>query len=230
MLAPAAPTVTDDVVTWRVEDPRTAGSTASGSGRDFDLGDTSFTRVPGGWELEVPVTRIPPVDRLEYLIEETRDGRTVLVTDPANPQVVAGAFGDHSWVSLGYREPAWLRLTAAGRHAPRPGGRGHGGRATSPCRSGRPTGTDPDEELPLLLSHDGPEMDHLGELTRFVGVMTPLRQVQGTGGLPPDAGGAARAGAPRRALLGEPRVRRRALRRCGPGAAGAGPDAAAGRS
>ena len=183
MLAPAAPTVTDDVVTWRVEDEdRWLDGVRLWS--DFDLGDTSFTRVPGGWQLELPVTRIPPVDRLEYLIEETRDGRTVLVTDPVNPQVVAGAFGDHSWVSLGYREPAWLRLTAAGgtRRDLVVEGTAAGDVAVQVWS---PEGSDPDEELPLLLSHDGPEMDHLGELTRFVGVMSALRQVQGTGGLPP---------------------------------------------
>jgi len=183
MFAPAAPSVTDGGVTWRVADHE---------GRldgvrlwtDFDLGDTSFSRVPGGWELAVPLARVPPVDRLEYLLEETRDGHTVLVTDPANPRLVGGAFGDHSWVSLGYREPAWLGLV------PAPGTRRDlvvEGTAVDDVavQLWSPAGTDPDAELPLLMSHDGPEMDHLGELTRFVGVMTAIRQVQGAGGLPP---------------------------------------------
>ncbi|HEY0238369.1 MAG TPA: alpha/beta hydrolase-fold protein [Friedmanniella sp.] len=183
MLAPAAPSVVDGRVTWRVGDHE---------GRldgvrlwtDFDLGDTSFRRVDGGWELVLAQAGLPPVDRLEYLLEETRDGYTVRVTDPANPRRVGGAFGDHSVASLGYHEPAWLGLT------PAPGTRRDlvvegtvvGGVAVQVWS---PEGTDPDEVLPLLLSHDGPEMDHLGELTRFVGVMTALRQIQGSGGLAP---------------------------------------------
>lgn len=183
MFAPAAPFVTDGCVRWRVGDHE-GRLDAVRLWTDFDLGDTAFTRVPGGWELDVPVSLVPPVDRLEYLLEETRQGGTVLVTDPANPRLVGGAFGDHSVVSLGYREPAWLSLTPA-----------HGTRRDVVVEGTAvedvsvqlwsPEGADPDEALPLLLSHDGPEMDHLGELTRFVGVMTALRQVQGTGGLPP---------------------------------------------
>lgn len=182
MPAASAPLVTGSSVTWRVDDP---------AGRlegvrlwtDFDLGDTAFIRVADGWELEVPVDRLPPLDRLEYLLEETGEGHTVMRTDPANPLQVGGAFGDHSWVSLGYREPAWLRLQAE-----------EGTRQDLAVETAvdlvhvqlwSPAGTDPDEPLPLLLSHDGPEMDHLGELTRFVGVMTALRAVQGSGGLPP---------------------------------------------
>ena len=178
----ATPHVTADSVTWRVDDPEgRLGAVRLWS--DFDLGDTAFTRVDGGWELEVARTRLPPVDRLEYLIEETVDGHTVMRTDPANPRVVGGAFGDHSWVSLGYREPAWLRLLAE-----------DGTRQDLAIETAvglvhvqlwSPAGTEPDQELPLLLSHDGPEMDALGELTRFVGVMTALREVQGSGGLPP---------------------------------------------
>ena len=176
------PVVAEDSVTWRVPDP---------DGRldgvrlwtDFDLGSTDFTRVGDGWELELAVAGLPPVDRLEYLIEETGDGHTVMRTDPANPRQVGGAFGDHSWVSLGYREPAWLKLQAA------PGARQDLAVETEAgnvhVQLWSPAGTDPDEPLPLLLSHDGPEMDHLGELTRFVGVMTALREVHGTGGLPP---------------------------------------------
>ena len=183
MLASAGPLVTNDAVTWHVgdSDGRLEGVRLWS---DFDLGDTSFRRSPGGWELAVPLEKVPPVDRLEYLLEKTQDGRTVLVTDPANPRVVGGAFGDHSWVSLGYREPAWLGLT------PPLGTRRDivvEGTAVDDVavQLWSPEGTEPDEELPLLLSHDGPEMDHLGELTRFVGVMTALRRVQGTGGLPP---------------------------------------------
>ena len=62
MPAEIGPHVTEESVTWRVDDP---------DGRlervrlwaDFDLGSTDFSRVPGGWELEVARTRLPAVDR-----------------------------------------------------------------------------------------------------------------------------------------------------------------------
>src|SRR6478735_6673567 len=104
-----APQVTaaKDAVVWHLPDP---------SGEidrvrlwsDFDLGDTTFDRVPGGWELRLPVRRLPPVDRLEYLFEVTKSNETVSVLDLDNPLEVGGAFGGHSWVSLGYRPPTWL--------------------------------------------------------------------------------------------------------------------------
>ena len=182
MPAETGPHVTGASVTWRVDDPE---------GRlervrlwtDFDLGSTDFSRVPGGWELEVARRGLPPVDRLEYLLEETADGHTVMRTDPANPRSVGGAFGDHSWVSLGYREPAWLRLQAEQGDRQDLAVETEDGLVHVQLWS--PAGTDPEQELPLLVSHDGPEMDGLGELTRFVGVMTALREVQGSGGLPP---------------------------------------------
>ena len=181
MPAAPSPLVTDTSVTWCVDDPD-GRLEAVRLWSDFDLGSTDFTRVEGGWELELARDRLPPVDRLEYLLEETGDGHTVMRTDPANPHQVGGAFGDHSVVLLGYREPAWLRLQAE-----------EGSRQDLAVETDAglvhvqlwsPAGSDPDEPLPLLLSHDGPEMDHLGELTRFVGVMTALRAVQGSGGIP----------------------------------------------
>lgn len=183
MLEAAAPSLADGAVTWRVGD-REGRLDGVRLWTDFDLGDTSFTRVEGGWQLKLSSALLPPVDRLEYLLEETREGRTVLVTDPANPRLVGGAFGDHSWVSLGYREPAWLGLTP-------PGGTRRDLVVERTAvddvvvQLWSPEGVGPDDELPLLLTHDGPEMDHLGELTRFVGVMTALRRVQGSGGLSP---------------------------------------------
>ena len=151
---------------------------------DFDLGDTSFTWSDGGWRLRRQRDALPPVARLEYLFEVTRDGDTNSTLDPDNPLRVGGAYGDHSVLALDYRPPAWLdvepvdgqreELTVAGL----PIGDLH-------AQVWSPAGTEPGDELPLLLSHDGPEMDSLGELTRFVGAMIALRQAQGTGGLPP---------------------------------------------
>ena len=167
----SAPQVTaaKDAVVWHLPDP---------SGEidrvrlwsDFDLGDTSFDRVPGGWELRLPIRRLPPVDRLEYLFEVTKNDETVSVLDLDNPLEVGGAFGGHSWVSLGYRPPTWLDTEPVAGDwqslvvSATPVGE-------VDLRLWSPAGTDSADLLPLLLSHDGPEMDSLGELTRFVGAM-----------------------------------------------------------
>ena len=78
MLSPAGPVVTDRTVRWRVEDDHRRIE-AVRLWSDFDLGDTGFAWGDDGWVLEVPLTRLPPVDRLEYLLEKTQEGRTVLL-------------------------------------------------------------------------------------------------------------------------------------------------------
>jgi enterochelin esterase-like enzyme len=128
------------------------------------LGDTTMARVPAGWE--VRLTELP-VDRLEYLLDV--DGR--LQPDPGNPHVVPGPFGDHSWVALpAYREPAWLTLD------PIPSvrtsatvSRSAVGRLDAEIWS--PADAAPEERLPLLVSHDGPEMDAYGGLTAYLGAL-----------------------------------------------------------
>lgn len=136
--------------------------------RDFDS-------IEGGWELRFPV---PPVGRIEYLLDLDTDGQHSLTVDPANPLVVGGVFGDHSWLPMpGYQEPAWLTMPGV-----------EGERASmqvetplgqmqvdlwAPVEAHGPT--------PLLISHDGPEMDTHGGLTRYVaaqiatGVLPPMR-------------------------------------------------------
>ena len=135
---------------------------------DLELGgDLDFARVPGGWELRLP---LPEVDCLEYMFEIAGDPDPRLELDAGNPHQVDGAFGAHSWLALpSYAAPAWLELT------PVPGER------TSLRVTRTPVGTvdvtvwTPDghegAELPLLVAHDGPEMDKLGELTRYVGAL-----------------------------------------------------------
>ena len=165
VLPPTA--VEDDVIAFRIADPEQL----FGGVRlwcDLTLPDTTFERVAGGWELRLP---LPAVDRVEYLLEVTRADATESWLDPGNPLRVGGAFGDHSWLALpGYREPDWLLV------APVPHER------TAITIGGTPVGdidvslwapadAGADEDLPLLISHDGPEMDELGGLTHFVGAM-----------------------------------------------------------
>jgi enterochelin esterase family protein len=166
-------TVEDGMVRFRLADPG-HGLSAVRLWHDLDLPphDRSLTRVEGGWELAVP---IPPADRWEYLFEvcgATPDGEhTACLLDPGNPRQVPGAFGPHSWLPLpGYREPTWLGLEPVASHrldvavTDTPVGA-----VDVPVWS--PSDATPDEPLPVLFAHDGPEMDALAGLSRFVGVM-----------------------------------------------------------
>ena len=160
--------VEDDAIAFRLADPD-ASREAVNLWCDLEVGDTTFVPVPGGWALDLPYggARGPAVDRIEYLFDV--DG--ALRLDPGNPLVVPGAFGDHSWLPLpGYAPPAWLE------RAPVMGDRAEATLEDTPV--GRldlevwaPAGVDGDEPLPLLISHDGPEMDSFGGLTHYVGAM-----------------------------------------------------------
>jgi enterochelin esterase family protein len=131
-----------------------------------------FKPVGYGWELRLPR---PSVRRMEYLFDIADLG---MRTDPTNPRIVGGAFGDHSWLPLpGYVEPSWIAapsiastLTPLTVESP-----------VGPVEVHlwAPEGIAPAFELPLLLSHDGPEFAAYAGLTHYAGAMVD------TGGLPP---------------------------------------------
>ncbi|HEY9337289.1 MAG TPA: alpha/beta hydrolase-fold protein [Kribbella sp.] len=131
-----------------------------------------FKPVDYGWELRLPR---PSVHRMEYLFDIADLG---MRTDPTNPRVVGGAFGDHSWLPLpGYVEPAWIAvpplpstLTPLAVDSP-----------VGPVdvQVWAPDGIAPAFELPLLLSHDGPEFATYAGLTHYAGAMVA------SGALPP---------------------------------------------
>jgi enterochelin esterase-like enzyme len=152
----------DDVVI-RYDDPQHA-ATHVGVWAHLPLGDTAMRRVPGGWE--VRLTDLP-VDRLEYLVDV--DGS--LRVDGSNPLRTGGPFGDHSWVPLSsYREPGWLGMPGIeAERAPLTLARTPAGRIDLEIWS--PADARTSEPLPLLLSHDGPEMDAYGGLTSYVGAL-----------------------------------------------------------
>jgi enterochelin esterase-like enzyme len=169
MPTPQVTAVEQDAVVWRLMDP---SGTATGVRlwSDYDLGNTAFAPIYGGWELRLPTERLPAVDRLEYLFEVSTHDETRSVLDPGNPLRVGGAFGDHSWLALSYQPPGWIDAVPPS---------GHRQRLTVPvtpvgevnAEIWSPTDTRAGDVLPLLLAHDGPEMDSLGQLTRFVGAM-----------------------------------------------------------
>ncbi|MFF1817167.1 alpha/beta hydrolase [Kribbella sp. NPDC058245] len=123
-----------------------------------------FKPVDYGWELRLAR---PSVHRMEYLFDIADEG---MRTDPTNPRVVGGAFGEHSWLPLpGYVEPAWVSvepvastLTPVTVESP-----------VGPIdvQVWAPDGITPAFELPLLLSHDGPEFAMYAGLTHYAGAM-----------------------------------------------------------
>ena len=123
-----------------------------------------FKPVDFGWELRLAR---PSVHRMEYLFDIADVG---MRTDPTNPRVVGGAFGEHSWLPLpGYVEPAWIGVeptpsTLTPLVVDSPVG-------AIDVQVWAPEGITPAFELPLLLSHDGPEFAMYAGLTHYAGAM-----------------------------------------------------------
>ncbi|MGH3510258.1 MAG: alpha/beta hydrolase [Nocardioidaceae bacterium] len=162
-----ATAVEGDRIAFRL--PGYADATGVRLWQDVELPEPlELNRVETGWELRLP---IPPVDRLEYLYEVSTAAGRESITDPTNPLVVAGAFGDHSWLPFGdYQPPAWLEARPALAAevpllVPDTGVGEIAGRLWSPYE------TKPGERLPLLVVHDGPEFDELAALTTYAGAV-----------------------------------------------------------
>jgi enterochelin esterase family protein len=143
-------------------------------------GALAFSRVAGAWRLRLP---LPAVDRMEYLFEvEDHNGHRHTITDPANPRLAPGAFGDKSVLELpAYRSPAWLSAEAVPAEdatieidAPELG-------TQVSVTLWAPSTMKADQPAPLLVVHDGPEYATLGGLTHFLGTsiaagsLPPLR-------------------------------------------------------
>ena len=125
-----------------------------------DLPPRDYERHDDEWRLELSE---PPVARLEYKLELIHaDGGSEWVLDPSNPHRAPGAFGEKSELQLeGYEPPGWL------------GEEGVPGRydeVAPDVRVWAPEDAVADEELPLLVAHDGPEYDALSRLTHFLAV------------------------------------------------------------
>lgn len=121
----------------------------------------------------------PNADRMEYQLElHHHDGGYELIPDPANPQRAGGPFGDKSVLELpGYGPPGWLDEEA-------PPGTETATLITSrilrdkvPAIVWSPPDTDPDEPLPVLVAHDGPEYARFSALTHYLSVMVGHRRL-----------------------------------------------------
>jgi enterochelin esterase-like enzyme len=128
--------------------------------------ERTFTRRGDEWVLRlVP----PPVARLEYELELVhRGGDTEVVCEPGNPHRAPGAFGEKSVALLpGYEPPAWLDAPGVPGELTELAPRGRGLRANVRVRVWSPG----DGPLPLLVAHDGPELDELAGVTRYAAAM-----------------------------------------------------------
>jgi enterochelin esterase family protein len=136
---------------------------------DLPLSDRerTFTRRGEEWVLRLAP---PPVVRLEYELELVhRDGGTEVVCEPGNPHRAPGAFGEKSVALLpGYEPPLWLDVPGVPGELTDLAPRGRGLRANVHVRVWSPEADGP---LPLLVAHDGPELDELAELTRYAAAM-----------------------------------------------------------
>ncbi|HEY2795119.1 MAG TPA: alpha/beta hydrolase-fold protein [Micromonosporaceae bacterium] len=128
---------------------------------EFSYDDASRT-----WSLRIPAL---PISRMEYRLELRRDGRPETVTDPANPLVAPGAFGDKSVLEMpGYRSPAWLDATVVAGTWTEQTIRSAALRRDIPVRIWTPHGL---TSRGILLAHDGIEYDKLASLGRYSSAM-----------------------------------------------------------
>ena len=124
--------------------------------------DLAMTAVDGGWELRLP---FPDLDCLEYMF----DAGGGLGLDPGNPDQVDGAFGPHSFLAMpGYEPPAWLEAEG------RPGQRHQVSVGDIDLEVWEPAGHE-GQALPLLVVHDGAEMEAYGRIVQYAATRPPMR-------------------------------------------------------
>ncbi len=164
------PEVTDDEIVFRFPDPD--GELAQVRlyqeiRRPRNGPDLDYDSEAGTWIHRFPR---PDADRMEYLFEIVhKDGSSELLQDPNNEVHSPGAFGDKSVVEFpGYAEPSWLHADAApDGHETTFGLRCRPVKDQLPTILWSPPGADPEEPLPLLIVHDGPEYAKIAGLTVF---------------------------------------------------------------
>ncbi len=123
-----------------------------------------------GWSVRIPLTALAGVDRLEYQYEVDRAGTVEFALDYTNPERVGGAFGDKSSLELpGYTRPCWLGESGPeGVFEPFAVGDTPVGVLEAVMWSPTP---DRGAELPVLLVHDGPEMERFARVVDYARAM-----------------------------------------------------------
>jgi enterochelin esterase-like enzyme len=171
------PTALEDAAVFTLPDPRRELASVALAHELARPRVVPFARNGRGWMLRLDR---PPVDRLEYLLVLDDS----YVPDPENDLAAPGPFGPKSVVEFpGYEPPAWVADEESDR------GELHEielPRLPAPAFLWSAVDTDPEEALPLLLVHDGPEyaeyssllrlLDHLvafGELPPFRAALLP---------------------------------------------------------
>jgi len=129
-----------------------------------------FTHEDDAWVLRVPR---PEVDRMEYSFElQHAAGGSEWVVDAGNPLRVGGAFGDKSVLLMPeYQAPAWTRAEPPRGSLRELSLSSRGLEQDVPCVLWSAVGEGEQDELPLLVVHDGPEYDALACLTLFLDAM-----------------------------------------------------------
>jgi enterochelin esterase-like enzyme len=150
---------------WHLDDPGRSWTRVRLVPPGLSRDPVDLAREGEGWELEVPR---PPVDRIEYRFEvHAPDGRVETINDPANPLRAPGVFGEPSVLELPeYVAPWWLGAEAGEWERTELMARGRGLREV-PVQLCSPAGSRPEHPMPLLVAHDGGEMDALARLTTY---------------------------------------------------------------
>jgi enterochelin esterase-like enzyme len=166
-IAATGPLVERDSIVLRLADPDAAlAGVRLVTDRGFPVDAEPFAREGDAWTLRMTA---PALDRFEYALAVQRaEGGQEQWTDPANPLRAPGAFGEKSVVELpGYSAPAWLAAERV------PGARDRLTVASSALGAElevaiwRPQDARDDEPLPVLVAHDGPELDQLARLSDY---------------------------------------------------------------
>jgi enterochelin esterase-like enzyme len=155
------------VLRWRLADPhRTWVAVRLQQHAGLDPAALDFAHDGADWVLEVPR---PPIDRIEYQLElHWADGRVETVPDPSNPVRAAGVFGYPSVLELPeYQPPWWLAVEPTEWSRVELTARGRQGLRDVPVQLCSPAWAEPAEPLPLLVLHDGGELDALARVIDY---------------------------------------------------------------
>ncbi|HVF53453.1 MAG TPA: alpha/beta hydrolase-fold protein [Actinomycetota bacterium] len=174
----SGPEVEENEIVFRIPDPdRELAGVRLYQEIDRPRNGPEFSQTASGaWELR---WARPQADRVEYQVELLgKDGSSGPICDPFNPRTTPGVFGDKSVVEVpGYRPPAWLDEELPFGARVETAVKSRILRAELPLIVWSSAGTTSDQELPLLIVHDGPEFDALAQLTRFLAYATTTGRV-----------------------------------------------------